>query len=150
MIPEEVLTIMQLQVDYARGADSFSGATYAEVFTDDGVLDATGTGIPAVAGRSSIAALMDDTFAQQTHNMHMTTNQRVTSIDGDTATGWCYFFQRSILKNGGHTEFYGRYDDIYQRTAKGWKIKHRTLIELLPTVLQGYTVPGGGSSRSVL
>lgn len=139
--PEEVQAIKHLQVDYARGADSFSGATYAEVFTDDAVLDATNTGVPAVRGRAAIAKLMDDTFVQQTHNIHMTMNQRVTRIDGDTAEGWCYFFQRSILKNGGRTEFAGRYDDTYQRTPDGWKISKRVLTELLPTVMEGYDVP---------
>lgn len=138
---EDILAIMALQVDYARGADSFDGATYAAVFTPDGVLDATSTGLPAVHGTEAIAKLMDDTFAQQTHNVHMTMNQRVTSVDGDTAEGFCYFFQRSILKNGGRTEFTGRYDDSYVRTPEGWKISRRVLVQLLPTVLEGYEIP---------
>lgn len=140
---DDVLALLALQAQYADGADSFSGATYAEVFTEDGVLDATHTGIPAVAGRAAIAKLMDDTFAQQTHNFHMTSNQRVLSVDGDHATGRCYFFQRSILRNGGRTEFAGRYEDVYRRTADGWKISKRVLIELLPTILEGYEVPDG-------
>jgi ketosteroid isomerase-like protein len=138
---EDVLAILALQSDYARGADSFDGTTYAAVFTPDGVLDATSTGIPAVEGTAAIAKLMDDTFAQQTHNMHMTMNQRVTSVDGDVAEGWCYFFQRSVLTNGGRTEFAGRYDDTYRRTPDGWRIARRVLVELLPTVLEGYEVP---------
>lgn len=140
---EDVLALLALQAEYADGADSFSGATYAAVFTDDGVLDATHTGIPAVVGRAAIAKLMDDTFVQQSHNCHMVTNQRVLSVDGDQATGRCYFFQRSILRNGGRTEFSGRYEDEYRRTADGWKIARRILIELLPTVLEGYEVPDG-------
>ena len=144
MPTEDVLALLGLQVEYADGADSFSGQTYAAVFTEDGVLDATHTGIPAVAGRAAIAKLMDDTFAQQTHNCHMTTNQRVLSVEGDQATGRCYFFQRSILRNGGRTEFSGRYEDEYRRTSEGWKISKRVLIELLPTVLEGYEIPDGG------
>jgi uncharacterized protein (TIGR02246 family) len=140
---DDVLALLALQAEYADGADSFDGATYAAVFTVDGVLDATDTGIPAVVGRTAIAKLMDDTFAQQTHNCHMTTNQRVVSVDGDTATGRCYFFQRSILRNGGRTEFSGRYEDVYRRTEDGWKIEKRVLIELLPTILEGYEVPTG-------
>jgi ketosteroid isomerase-like protein len=140
---QDVLALLNLQAEYADGADSLSGAAYASVFTEDGVLDATHTGIPAVAGRAAIARLMDDTFAQQTHNCHMTTNQRVLSADGDRATGRCYFFQRSILRNGGRTEFSGRYEDEYRRTPEGWKISKRVLIELLPTVLDGYVVPDG-------
>src|ERR1700730_8499679 len=140
---EDVLALLGLQAEYADGADSFSGETYAAVFTEDGVLDATHTGIPAVAGRPAIAKLMDDTFAQQTHNYHITTNQRVLSVDGDQATGRCYFFQRSVLRNGGRTEFSGRYEDEYRRTPAGWKISRRGLIEPLPTVLEGYEVPDG-------
>jgi uncharacterized protein (TIGR02246 family) len=140
---DDVLALLALQAEYADGADSFDGSSYASVFTEDGVLDATHTGIPAVVGRAAIAKLMDDTFAQQTHNCHMTTNQRVLSVDGDTATGRCYFFQRSILRNGGRTEFSGRYEDVYRRTADGWKIEKRVLIELLPTILEGYEIPAG-------
>jgi ketosteroid isomerase-like protein len=140
---EDVLALLALQAEYADGADSFSGTTYAAVFTDDGELDATHTGIPAVVGRAAIAKLMADSFVQQTHNCHMTTNQRVLSVDGDRATGRCYFFQRSILRNGGRTEFSGRYEDEYRRTEDGWKIAKRVLIELLPTVLEGYEVPDG-------
>ncbi|MCU1659628.1 MAG: ketosteroid isomerase [Pseudonocardiales bacterium] len=140
---DDVLALLALQAEYADGADSFSGVTYAQVFTDDAILDPSGTGVPAVVGRTAIAKLMDDSFAQQTHNCHMTTNQRVLSVDGDRATGRCYFFQRSILRNGGRTEFSGRYEDEYLRTADGWKISKRVLIELLPTVLEGYDVPDG-------
>lgn len=135
---KDVLAIMALQVDYARGADSFDGAVYAAVFTQDGILDASQCGFPVARGRQEIAAIMDDAFRQQTHNIHMTSNQRVLTIDGDEATGFAYFFQRSILKNGGHTEFAGRYDDEYRRTADGWKISRRVLVELLPTVMRGY------------
>ena len=138
---EDVLAILDLQAEYADGADSFSGAAYASVFTEDAVLDASNTGVPAVVGHAAIAKIMDDSFAQQTHNCHMTTNQRVLTVEGDRATGSCYFFQRSILKNGGRTEFSGRYEDVYRRTPAGWKIEKRVLVELLPTVLDGYEVP---------
>lgn len=137
---EDRLAILNLQALYARGADSFSGAAYAEAFTEGGVLDASDTGIAKVEGRAAIAALMDSVFAQQTHNFHMVSNQCVTALDDDRAEGFCYFFQRSILKNGGRTEFAGRYDDVYRRTPDGWKIERRTLIELLPTVLEGFEV----------
>ena len=41
---QDVLALLNLQAEYAEGADSFSGAAYASVFTEDGVLDATHTG----------------------------------------------------------------------------------------------------------
>jgi uncharacterized protein (TIGR02246 family) len=143
---EDRLAILALQVDYARAADSFDGNLYASVFTEDGVLDASHCGFPVASGRHQIAAVMDDAFRQQTHNIHLTTNQRVLTIDGDRATGFAYFFQRSLLKNGGRTEFAGRYDDDYRRTAEGWKISRRVLIELLPTVVEGYTLGSEGRS----
>jgi len=142
---EDRLAILALQVDYARAADSFDGDLYATVFTEDGVLDAGHCGFPVARGRREIAAMMNDAFRQQTHNIHLTTNQRVLAIDGDRATGFAYFFQRSILRNGGRTEFAGRYDDDYRRTAEGWKISRRVLIELLPTVVEGYDVGPGQS-----
>jgi hypothetical protein len=39
---QDVLALLNLQAEYADGADSFSGATYAAVFTEDGVLDGSG------------------------------------------------------------------------------------------------------------
>jgi len=138
----DVLAIMALQVDYARGADSFDGNIYAQAFTDDGILDATQCGMPQAIGKEAIATEMANAFRQQTHNIHYVTNQRVLWVDGDRASGFTYFFQRSVLKNGGRTEFCGRYDDEYRRTPKGWKISKRVLIELLPTVLEGFEVSG--------
>lgn len=136
---EDVLAILSLQVDYARAADSFDGDVYAAVFTEDGVLDGSDCGFPVATGRAEIAAVMNQAFRQQTHNIHMTTNQRVLAVEGDLATGFAYFFQRSILKNGGRTELVGRYDDEYRRGADGsWKIRQRVLVALLPTVLTGY------------
>jgi len=143
---EDRLAILALQVDYARAADSFDGDLYASVFTEDGVLDASQCGFPVARGRQQIAAVMNDAFRQQTHNIHLTTNQRVLTIDGDRAAGFAYFFQRSLLKNGGRTEFAGRYDDDYRRTAAGWKISRRVLIELLPTVVEGYDLGAEGQS----
>lgn len=136
----DTLAIMALQIDYARAADSFDAACYAAVFTQDGVLDASSCGFPVAVGQDAIAGTMANAFDQQTHNIHLTTNQRVLTIDGDEATGFAYFFQRSILKNGGRTEFAGRYDDTYRRTAEGWRISKRILTELLPTVLQRYEI----------
>lgn len=135
---QDILDILALQVDYTRGADSLDGDAYAAVFTEDAILDQTHTGLSVVSGRAAIAAVAGAAYRQQTHNIHMTTNQRVLSVAGDTATGFAYFFQRSILKNGGRTEFCGRYDDEYRRTSEGWKISRRVLIELLPTVMEGF------------
>jgi uncharacterized protein (TIGR02246 family) len=89
---EDRLAILALQVDYARAADSFDGNLYASVFTEDAVLDASHCGFPVARGRREIAAVMDDAFRQQTHNIHLTTNQRVLTIDGDRAAGFAYFF----------------------------------------------------------
>lgn len=136
----DTLAILGLQADYARAADSFDPACYAEVFTEDGILDASRCGFAVAVGRADIAETMGNAFRQQTHNIHMTMNQRVLSVEGDRATGFAYFFQRSILKNGGRTEFCGRYDDEYVRTAEGWKIRRRVLVELLPTVMEGYDI----------
>ena len=36
---QDVLALLDLQAEYADGAVSFFGATYAAVFTEDGVLD---------------------------------------------------------------------------------------------------------------
>lgn len=138
----DVLAILALQVDYARGADSFDGDIYAQAFTEDGILDAMHCGMPPAVGRPAIAAEMANAFRQQTHNIHYVTNQRVLWVEGDRAGGFAYFFQRSVLKNGGRTEFCGRYDDEYRRTPDGWKISKRVLTELLPTVLEGFEVSG--------
>lgn len=137
----DTLDILGLQADYGYAADTFDGDVYASVFTEDGILDATDCGVPVARGRKEIAALIGNAFQQQTHNIHMTMNNRVLSVDGDHATGFAYFYQRSILKNGGRTEFSGRYDDEYRRTDAGWKIAKRVLVELLPTVLEGFDQP---------
>ncbi len=138
---QDTLAILALQVDYTKGADTMDGNTYAEAFAPDAVLDQVNNGgAPVAQGRAAIAHFANHVFRQQTHTIHMTMNQRVTSISGDSATGFCYFLQRSVLKTGGRTELAGRYDDEYQRTAAGWKIRKRILNDLIPKVAEGLEI----------
>ena len=61
---------------------------------------------------------------------HRLVQQHPETVDGDEATGQCYF-QAQHLKTGtpgGETFIIaGKYDDRLTRTAQGWRIRHRTL-----------------------
>ena len=131
--------ITQLINRYAYGIDTCSnnGYDYADVFTPDGVfIDKNSDegfkqgGRVLAKGREALATLIGGgsrgckTKLVWTDWSHIMTNHAITpSADG--ATGRIYLIQLDI-KGPGTMERHGGYEDVYVRTASGWRIKSRT------------------------
>lgn len=130
--------IIQLTNRYAYGIDTCSnnGYDYADVFTPDGVFidknsdDGFKAGGKVLAqGREALATLIGGgthgckTKLIWTDWSHIMTNHVITpSPEG--ATGRIYLFQYGI-KGPGTIERHGGYEDVYVKTAMGWRIKSR-------------------------
>ena len=131
--------IIQLTNRYAYGIDTCSnnGYDYADVFTPDGVfIDKNSDegfrqgGRVLAQGRDKLAELVGGgskgckTKLIWTDWSHIMTNHVITpSPEG--ATGRIYLLQLGI-KGPGSIERHGGYEDIYVKTAAGWRIKSRT------------------------
>jgi len=130
--------IIQLTNKYAYGIDTCSnnGYDYTDVFTPDGIFidkmtgDAVKQGGRVLAkGREALATLIGGgskgckTKMVWTGWSHIMTNHVITpSPEG--ATGRIYLMQMGI-KGPGSIERHGGYEDVYVKTAMGWRIKSR-------------------------
>jgi len=131
--------IIQLTNRYAYGIDTCSnnGYDYADVFTPDGVfIDRNSDegfrqgGRVLARGRDKLAELVGGgsrgckTKLVWTDWSHIMANQLITPTP-EGATGRIYLLQLGV--NGpGSIERHGGYEDVYVKTAAGWRIKSRT------------------------
>ena len=131
--------ITQLINRYAYGIDTCAnnGYDYANVFAEDGVFidrnsDAgfAAGGRVLAQGRDALAALVGGgsrgcaTKLVWTDWSHLMLNHEITPT-ADGATGRIYLVQLGM--NGpGSVARHGGYEDVYVRTAGGWRIQSRT------------------------
>ena len=131
--------ITQLINRYAYGIDTCSnnGYDYANLFTSDGrfVDRNSDAGFAAggrvlAQGREALATLVGGgsrgcaTKLVWTDWSHLMLNHEITpSAEG--ATGRVYLVQLG-MEGPGSVARHGGYEDVYVRTAEGWRIKSRT------------------------
>jgi SnoaL-like domain len=128
----DYLQIQQLAYRYGWALDSGAdnGFAYADLYTPDGIFTGTNQG-PAgrsYQGRDKLAALARGGLRGPLYVSHYATNVVVEPAPDGGATGHTYV---AIFKLGADgkpsvIEHGGRYDDVYQKTADGWRFKHRT------------------------
>jgi hypothetical protein len=121
----------QLSIAYARHVDFKEYDRFAELFTEDGHLNAGGP----VDGRAAIRRRMAQR-SDRLRSRHVLTNIWVEVIDADHARGITYLsLYRHIGDESlgeGPIEFagpaaVGHYEDEFVRTASGWRIARRVL-----------------------
>ncbi len=121
----------QLQYAYARFIDFRDFEGFAELFTVDGVLDAS----LELKGREAIFSSCQKR-SSSLRSRHVITNCHIDVLDTETARGICYLTlyrldngdssSRTPLPIPGPAAI-GHYQDRFQRTGVGWKISHRKL-----------------------
>jgi len=131
--------ITQLINRYAYGIDTCAnnGYDYADVFTADGVfIDRNSDegfrqgGRVLAKGREALATLVGGgsrgckTKLVWTDWSHLMLNHQITPTP-EGATGRIYLVQLG-MKGPGSVERHGGYEDVYVRTAAGWRIASRT------------------------
>ena len=110
------------------------------LFAEDGVMD-TGAGAPIV-GR---VALLEAYQGMLTGDLQPFVHNHVIELDGDRATGRCYLDLRAT-RAGASMMGSGVYEDVYVRTADGWKFRSRKLnMRFFAPLLEGWaeTPPQG-------
>ncbi|MBU6206770.1 MAG: SgcJ/EcaC family oxidoreductase [Alphaproteobacteria bacterium] len=129
------LAITEVKARYCRCLDTKDWAGYADVFTEDAVLDTTGAGGKRIEGRDAAvdyvrSSITDDVIT--THHVHAPE----ISIDGDTATVIWAMQDRNIWPNGRTLLGFGHYHERYVRQDGQWRIAESRLtrinIEMTP------------------
>ena len=127
---QDILEIQQLGSKYAYGLDTGAdnGYYYANVFTVDGSFGAT-------AGREKLAALAREGGGRLKSRgyQHIISNF-IVEPTAEGAVGSQYV---QVLTVGGQgkppmVDHGGRYEDVYVKTAEGWRIKKRTHVPTFP------------------
>lgn len=131
---EDWLAICETKARYCRCMDTKDWAGWADVFTEDLVLDTTPAGGYRVEGRDKVIAMVRSSIetAKTAHQVH---NPEVT-FDGPDAANVIWAMQdrvemgeerRASLGEAGHTG-YGHYRERYVRCGDGkWRIRETQL-----------------------
>jgi uncharacterized protein (TIGR02246 family) len=128
--------ICETKARYCRTLDTKDWAGYADVFTEDLVLDTTPAGGSLVEGRDQAVAMVMRALegARTAHHVH----SPEIRFDGDSAEVIWAMQDRVVwspekarrMGNLGHTGF-GHYHERYVRGADGrWRIARQTLTRL--------------------
>ncbi|HVY63571.1 MAG TPA: nuclear transport factor 2 family protein [Gammaproteobacteria bacterium] len=130
----DYLEIEQLVYKYGWALDSGenNGFAYADLYTADGTFTGTnqGPGGRTYQGRENLAALARGARLGPLNVRHAVTNLIVTpTADGAVGRVYVGIFdpgEPGTAPRAGHGGFY---DDVYAKTAEGWRFKKRTFYE---------------------
>lgn len=123
---DDTKAIIDLTIAYTWALDTRRFDELRDVFTPDATARLRGTecrGVDAIIERISGA------LGRLDASQHIVANHQVR-IDGDRATCRCYLQAQHVkrsLPDGDTFIIAGTYEDDLVRTAKGWRIDHRTL-----------------------
>lgn len=112
---DDVIELQQLLAEYAVAMTRYDVERVVEVFTPDGTYSAFGDTYHLEDFPTLVAAAPKGLFL---------VGPPVLKIDGDTATG-----EQPLLfiDQANHDERIGWYTDTYLRTARGWRLRTRTM-----------------------
>jgi hypothetical protein len=131
--PEDYIAIQQLVSKYAYAIDECTnkGYDYADLYVPDGSFATSRNGKIsnrfdgreklAEAARGGAADCKDVPWAGI---VHMLVNHVIEPAPGG-ATGKVYLIAVGLDGEPGKVEAQGRYEDVYVRTAQGWRFKSR-------------------------
>jgi hypothetical protein len=137
----DYIEIQQLVAKYARAIDTCSnnGYDYADLYTADGVFlpMVNGKSIPGIQGREKLAEVSGG-GSRQCKNVgwieqgvrHIYVNHIITPTP-EGATGTVDMMMIGLGGDPNKIEHDGYYEDLYVKTAQGWRFKQRTHHALL-------------------
>ncbi len=121
--------ICEVKARYCRFLDTKQWAAWADLFTEDLVLDtAEAGGPPPVTGRDEAVAMVRGTLdtARTAHHVHMPE----IAIADDTAEVIWAMQDRVTFGNGYSFVGYGHYTETYVKRGGDWKIARSKLTRL--------------------
>jgi hypothetical protein len=118
------LAIVEVTHDYCWALDTNTWDALDDVFLPDATAD---LGRP-LEGREAIKARIREALEPLDDSQHLVATHQVR-LNGDRATCRCYL-QAQHVNDGDTFMFGGRYEDRFVRTAAGWRIEHRTIVQM--------------------
>jgi hypothetical protein len=161
LTPADYIAIQQLAARYAFAIDTCTngGADFADLFTDDGEFSVSQEwGVAGTRRTKGRAALIDaaggdgkggckDPKTQMGYGISHIVANHVITPSPDGATGRSYLLAIGVGGDPTVIERQGGYEDVYVKTAAGWRIKSR--VHVFPNLRQSVQFgPGRGRSAS--
>jgi ketosteroid isomerase-like protein len=132
LTPQDYADIQHLTSRLNQGADSHDADMWVSLWTPDGVWT------PSVGpARSGHAGLREYRRARREElggrmDIRHWTNSLVITPSAEGATGRLYFMMMRVNVTPPVPASSGHYDDVYVKTADGWRIKRRTIQTYAP------------------
>ena len=126
---EDYAEIHQLYSRYAQGTDFRQGDMWLSVFTDDAVFQ-PGADADEVVGMEALTEWRRQNFAArpaERQNRHWNSGWVITPT-AQGATGRLYYLGVNVTSGQPVLGGSGHYEDIYVKTADGWRIKERRAV----------------------
>jgi ketosteroid isomerase-like protein len=128
---DDFRAIEQLTHRYARYVDTEQLDMLVELWVEGGIFDPSGDqSSPRCVGKTEIRAFFEQVFESLQAGSHHISNHMV-DIDGDRATGICYWIAKGLAANGQLVGGAGYYDDKYARVDDEWRFSSRTVMPFL-------------------
>jgi hypothetical protein len=149
----DYIQIQQLVAKYARAIDTCSnnGYDYADLYTPDGIFlpEVNGKHITGIQGREKLAEVSGGGskgcknvgwIQQGVHHIYV---NHIITPTSEGATGTVDMMMIGLGGDPNKIESDGYYEDVYVKTAQGWRFKQRTHHALLDAGRR--PAPGNGA-----
>lgn len=125
--PQDYAEIQHLTSRLNQGADFHDAEMWVSLWTPDGVwTPSVGPAHSGHAGLAEYRRMRREELGGRTDIRHWT-NSLVITPTADGATGRLYFMMMRVNATPPVPTSSGHYDDVYVKTANGWRIKRRTI-----------------------
>lgn len=123
------IAICELKAAYCRLLDTKDWVGWAQLFTEDCVMDTTGSGGSVEHGRDAFVASVRGSI-ETTKTAHQVHSPEIV-IDGESATGIWAMQDRLHWADGTTLTGYGHYHERYVRQGGRWLIAEQKLTRLI-------------------
>jgi hypothetical protein len=156
LTPQDYMEIQQLSARYAFDIDTCvnGGADFADLFTDDGEFSVSQqwgvagnrktrgrVALIDAAGGDGHGGCKDPKTTMGYGISHIVVNHVITAAPGG-AIGKSYLLAIGVGGDPTKIERQGGYDDVYEKTAAGWRIKSR--VHVFPNMSDSVQFGGRG------
>jgi uncharacterized protein (TIGR02246 family) len=126
---DDIEAIKQLKARYFRTMDTKDWAGMRQVFTDDVVIDTTGSGGDVLTGADEFLAFLEPALndAVTVHHGHM---PEIEITSPSTARGIWALQDIIVWPDGTRLQGYGHYHETYELIGGEWRIRSSTLTRL--------------------
>jgi limonene-1,2-epoxide hydrolase len=126
--------INDLYARYSLTFDNGDGTEFARLFTEDGQF--VRSGVAPVQGSAALAEFARTAAARSPGTRHFVSNILIEPSD-EGAVGTAYVLALRIGSTVLRLVSMGRYEDVFIRTAQGWRFSKREFSAFTPPELAG-------------